>query len=255
MKSRGGDVEAGDEDARLLRDDRKGRRDDEDDGADQDATPVDDSSSLTRARGRRGGGRKATADDDHPEPAAGKPADVGVTGETAEGKPTEYDTENEKKPDDTPSSSKSSFFNRTGNALFGRKAASDNKKEAGEATVDDAKGDDQTKKSLTTSRTFGMGSMFRRGGSSESQKLPSDSDVTGDIESGVVVEKLKDKNLFLGPMKVLEPMRTDVVKAIQTRQKRLERLSALNIPEIHYIGQILSGRKIAQDSSEGIICR
>ena len=98
-----------------------------------------------------------------------------------------------------------------------------------------------------------MSRLFRgaRGGSSE----PPVEQGTGDIESGVTVEKIRDKSLFLGPMKVLDPMRTDAVKALQVRQKRLERLAALNVPEIHYIGQILSGRKIVQDSSEGIICR
>lgn len=50
-------------------------------------------------------------------------------------------------------------------------------------------------------------------------------------------------------------MRTDVVKAKEIRQKRLERLAALNVPEIHYVGQIVSGRRISSDPSEGIICR
>lgn len=58
-----------------------------------------------------------------------------------------------------------------------------------------------------------------------------------------------------GPQKVLQPLRTDAVKALQSRQRRLERLSAVSIPELHYVGQIVSGKGIALDSSEGACCR
>ena len=78
-------------------------------------------------------------------------------------------------------------------------------------------------------------------------------DEEDDIEKGMKENVSRD--LYLGPMPVLEPMRTGVVKAMQARQKRLERMSALNVPEMHFIGQISSGRKICCDPSEGVICK
>ena len=58
-----------------------------------------------------------------------------------------------------------------------------------------------------------------------------------------------------GPMKILKPLRTDAVKALQSRQRRLERLSAVSMPELHYVGQIVSGNGIVLDGSEGACCR
>lgn len=58
-----------------------------------------------------------------------------------------------------------------------------------------------------------------------------------------------------GPMKILKPLRTDAVKALQSRQRRLERLSAVKMPELHYVGQIVSGNGIVLDGSEGACCR
>lgn len=72
-----------------------------------------------------------------------------------------------------------------------------------------------------------------------------------DIEKG----KREKDDLYLGPLRVLEPLRTDVVQVKEARQKRLERLAALNVPEIHYVGQVISGRRISTDPSEGVICR
>ena len=58
-----------------------------------------------------------------------------------------------------------------------------------------------------------------------------------------------------GPLKVLKPLRTDAVQALQSRQRRLERLVAIAMPELHYVGQILSGKGIVLDGSEGACCR
>lgn len=55
--------------------------------------------------------------------------------------------------------------------------------------------------------------------------------------------------------RALEPIRTDPVNALKTRQRRLERLTATKMPEYHIIGQILSGRGIINDSTEGAYCR
>jgi hypothetical protein len=64
-----------------------------------------------------------------------------------------------------------------------------------------------------------------------------------------------EKDLELGPLRVLEPIRTDPVLLLKTRQKRLERLTAEFVPEIHIIGNILSGSGIVQEQSEGASCR
>lgn len=58
-----------------------------------------------------------------------------------------------------------------------------------------------------------------------------------------------------GPMKVLKPLRTDAVHALQSRQRRLERLAAVAMPELHYVGQIVSGKGIVLDGTEGACCR
>lgn len=96
----------------------------------------------------------------------------------------------------------------------------------------------------------GGGESGPNGANSNDREVDEDA---GDIEQG----KWKDKDaaLYNGPLRILDPMRTDVVKAQLNRQNRLERLAALNVPEMHYIGQITSGRRISSDPSEGIICR
>lgn len=66
---------------------------------------------------------------------------------------------------------------------------------------------------------------------------------------------VKDKEVSMGPMKVLEPLRTDPVKALQVKARRLERLSVACMPELHYVGQIVSGKGIIKDSTEGACCR
>lgn len=58
-----------------------------------------------------------------------------------------------------------------------------------------------------------------------------------------------------GPMKVLKPLRTDAVHALQSRQRRLERLAAVAMPELHYVGQIVSGKGMVLDGTEGACCR
>ncbi len=56
-------------------------------------------------------------------------------------------------------------------------------------------------------------------------------------------------------MRVLEPVRQDPIKALVGRQKRLERLPADGIPEVHYVGQIISGQGMLEDTSEGVSIR
>jgi hypothetical protein len=51
------------------------------------------------------------------------------------------------------------------------------------------------------------------------------------------------------------PIRTDPLKAMDTRRRRLDRVVENSIPEIHVIGEIRSGRNIAQELSEGAYCR
>ena len=90
----------------------------------------------------------------------------------------------------------------------------------------------------------------------------------GDIESNPVEETASEVNegaedkvdtsastAIPGPMKVLRPLRTDAIKALQSRQRRLERLVAVTMPEVHYVGQLLSGKHLVLDPSEGACCR
>ena len=54
---------------------------------------------------------------------------------------------------------------------------------------------------------------------------------------------------------ILEPLRTDPIEEYKVRQRRLERVPAEGIPEIHFIGQIKSCIDVITDSSEGVSIR
>ena len=62
-------------------------------------------------------------------------------------------------------------------------------------------------------------------------------------------------NLLPGPMHILQPFRTDPVRNMQYRHKRLDRLTATRVPEIHYIGQIIGGTGLVGSTDEGACCR
>ena len=88
--------------------------------------------------------------------------------------------------------------------------------------------------------------------------LLGDKDVSGDIELGATTKQqtnLVKQIEASGPLRVLEPLRTDPVKALYARQRRLDRLTALNVPEIHFVGQIKSGHGLIEDITEGACCR
>lgn len=61
-------------------------------------------------------------------------------------------------------------------------------------------------------------------------------------------------DLVSGPLRILS-VRTDPVKALQARQRRLDRLAAVSMPEIHLVGQIVSGQGLISHFSEGATCR
>lgn len=95
----------------------------------------------------------------------------------------------------------------------------------------------------------------KRGGATRSHKP--DNDVVGDIETGLdsKSQSMPHQSMSSGPMRVLEPLRTDPVKALQARQRRLERLAATSMPEVHMVGQIVKGFDLIADNSEGACCR
>lgn len=64
-----------------------------------------------------------------------------------------------------------------------------------------------------------------------------------------------DQQHTQGPVRILQPLRTDPIASFQTRQKRLDRLSADELPEIHFIGQISSAEGMLMDENEGILVR
>ena len=63
------------------------------------------------------------------------------------------------------------------------------------------------------------------------------------------------KPLAPGPMQILQPFRTDPIKNMQYRHKRLDRITATRVPEIHFIGQIVGGYGLVNSTSEGACCR
>lgn len=82
----------------------------------------------------------------------------------------------------------------------------------------------------------------------------------GDIEanresSNGAPAKLRPKLIPVDPKKLLEPIRTDPVQALEARKRRLDRVADGNLPEIHYIGQISSAKEIIYDVTEGAFCR
>jgi hypothetical protein len=84
-----------------------------------------------------------------------------------------------------------------------------------------------------------------KGGNNQSNKNNTD------IEN----QNEQENNIQTGAMRVLEPIRTDPIKALIGRQKRLERLPAEGIPETHYVGQIISGCGLLEDTTEGASVR
>ena len=91
------------------------------------------------------------------------------------------------------------------------------------------------------------------------QKEESDADVEGNsvVKQNSTNSDVEDrcdiieKDTSILPLSILQPLRTDPVKALQSRQRRLERLATVAMPELHYIGQISSGRGLVMDTSEG----
>jgi hypothetical protein len=65
----------------------------------------------------------------------------------------------------------------------------------------------------------------------------------------------KTKEHPVMPLQVLEPHRSDPVGNLKLRMRKVERVTANQLPEIHFVGQIVSGRGIAQDTTEGCCCR
>jgi hypothetical protein len=97
----------------------------------------------------------------------------------------------------------------------------------------------------------------KRGGGSEPEKKSSASKGSegGDIESGIGAKATSEKKIINGPLVILEPARTDPLASLKIRHKKLERVQVAHLPEIHFVGQLLSGRGIINDSTEGCCCR
>lgn len=96
------------------------------------------------------------------------------------------------------------------------------------------------------------GGRRNRGGGNKPTSSSSDGRAGDDIENQNLSAS---RDLSMGPMRILDPIRADPVKVLQTRQKRLERFAATSIPEIHFVGQIASGEGLIDDSTEGVCVR
>ena len=86
---------------------------------------------------------------------------------------------------------------------------------------------------------------------SEAEPQPEPSGNADDLEAG---RKSLNK-IPIDPSKLLDPIRTDPIKALEARKRRLDRQADSSMPEVHYIGQIVSGKNIITDSTEGAFCR
>ena len=74
-----------------------------------------------------------------------------------------------------------------------------------------------------------------------------------DLEAG---NGKPEVNTTYGPLRVLEPIRQDPIKnLVAYKKKKMERLTADALPEVHFVGQIVSGQGLIGDVSEGATCR
>lgn len=80
------------------------------------------------------------------------------------------------------------------------------------------------------------------------------SENTNDVETGNASRNSALKPA-IDPSKLLDPIRTDPIKALELRKRRMDRQADSSMPEIHYVGQIVSARNIINDSTEGVFCR
>jgi hypothetical protein len=86
-------------------------------------------------------------------------------------------------------------------------------------------------------------------------------EVPNDIESNIpapdVQKPVKALNEVVRDfkMKPNDVVRTETLKALEARKRRLERQAVSQMPEIHFVGQVASGSNMLTDSSEGVFCR
>jgi len=107
-----------------------------------------------------------------------------------------------------------------------------------------------------------MGGGSKKKAAAAAAKTKKDKDNKGDNNDGAGVENADEnaaagskERFVFGPMKGLEPMRADPIKTYTQRAKRLERLTAVQLPEVHVIGTICSGHGFTDDVSEGVMVR
>jgi len=79
-------------------------------------------------------------------------------------------------------------------------------------------------------------------------------DLTNDLEAGNRSRNSAARSV-VDQSKLLDPIRTDPIKALELRKRRMDRQADSSMPEIHYVGQIVSARRVINDSTEGAFCR
>jgi hypothetical protein len=92
---------------------------------------------------------------------------------------------------------------------------------------------------------------LRNTGQSSSDPLIAESQMD-DLEAG---HRKTVTAATVDPSKLLDPIRTDPIKALELRKRRLDRQADSFMPEIHYVGQITSAKNVILDSTEGALCR
>jgi B9 domain-containing protein 2 len=145
-----------------------------------------------------------------------------------------------------------------GVAMTETKPGDDDAKASMSSNVDDKGGDMDAEtmasgndnNSLAESKTDSGGRAGRRQRRNEGSSSGGADD---DVETG---DAKPDANATYGPLRVLEPIRQDPIKKMQAyKKKKMERLTANSLPEVHFVGQIVSGVGLLGDVTEGATCR
>ncbi len=70
--------------------------------------------------------------------------------------------------------------------------------------------------------------------------------------TSVLIDEHKDSTEINKPY---EPVRTIPLRSLDSKRRRLDRLTDETVPEVHIVGQLTYGKKLTHEISEGAFCR
>ena len=93
-------------------------------------------------------------------------------------------------------------------------------------------------------------------GDVEAPNLRHDDSASSNVDDEKSKKTVEDTHVVqsgpaVDPSKLSAPIRTDPLKALEARRRKLDRQTALKMPEIHYVGQIVNVSNVISESSEG----